>query len=229
MLDARLTAVAKAVPVCGTAADIGSDHGLLPLYLLENGVCGRVIVTDISAPSLQKAMDLFAERGRSSQAEFICCDGLSALEEVPDAVVIAGMGGLETIKILREAQRLPQFLVLQPMRNIPDVRRAVVDLGYRVESDRVVYSRGKYYSVLSLRTGSERLTELEEEFGRSDLESPSPEFFSYLEREREKAMRILNGAGREIGEWRRYLDRLEYVQLRCRAHAELGEKEDESQ
>ena len=226
MLDARMAAVASAVPKCRLAADIGSDHGLIPLWLLEHGVCERAVVTDISAPSLQKAEVLFRQRGRTEQAEFVCCDGFPQ-EPVPDAVVIAGMGGLETIKILKQAKQLPADLVLQPMRNVPDVRRAVIDMGYRIKSDRIVLSKGKYYSVIALTKGSDRLTALEESFGRSDLEAPTPVFLAYLEREQAKAQKILSQAGQELSEWRDYAEKLEYALLRCRARAGLTEEEDE--
>ena len=226
MLDARMAAVAAAVPKCRLAADIGSDHGLIPLWLLEHGVCERAVVTDISAPSLQKAEVLFRQRGRTEQAEFVCCDGFPQ-ELVPDAAVIAGMGGLETIKILKQAKQLPADLVLQPMRNVPDVRRAVIDMGYRIKSDRIVLSKGKYYSVIALTKGSDRLTALEESFGRSDLEAPTPVFLAYLEREQAKAQKILSQAGQELSEWRDYAEMLEYELLRCRARAGLTEEEDE--
>ena len=61
-LSPRLAALAGLVPPCGYAADIGSDHGLLPAFLLENGICRGVAVTDLSAPSLEKAKELFRKR-----------------------------------------------------------------------------------------------------------------------------------------------------------------------
>lgn len=222
-----MAAVAAAVPKCRLAADIGSDHGLIPLWLIEQGRCERMLVTDISAPSLQKAEALFRQRGRSGQAEFVCCDGFPS-EPIPDAAIIAGMGGLETIKILKQAKRLPDALVLQPMRNVPDVRRAVIDMGYRIESDRIVLSKGKYYSVIALARGADRLTALEEYFGRSDLEAPASVFLEYLEREQAKARKILSRAGQELPEWAAYAEKLEYVLLRCRARIGLTEEEHES-
>ena len=42
-------------------ADIGTDHGFLPLYLLEKGISPKVIMTDISPNSLDKARNNFEE------------------------------------------------------------------------------------------------------------------------------------------------------------------------
>ena len=51
-IDPRLTAIAQMCGECAMLADIGSDHGRLGAYMLQTGMCRKVQLTDISAPSL---------------------------------------------------------------------------------------------------------------------------------------------------------------------------------
>ena len=54
-LSPRLQMVADFVPPCAYAADIGTDHGYLPIWLLQNGVIRSAIAADIHAGPLANA------------------------------------------------------------------------------------------------------------------------------------------------------------------------------
>lgn len=56
-LSERLQLIADEINKGETMADIGTDHGFLPLYLLETGKCPHVVMADISSGSLKKAED----------------------------------------------------------------------------------------------------------------------------------------------------------------------------
>ena len=101
-LSPRLSAIAELLADTDSFADVGTDHGKLPVFALQEGIVSKAIATDISENSLNKAK-LLAE---ISGVELItrCGDGLSVLKEGEvETVVIAGMGGLEMINILENA------------------------------------------------------------------------------------------------------------------------------
>ncbi len=56
-LSQRLHIMAKQAYEGAVVADIGTDHGLLPLYLLKNKIASKAIFVDISEKALQKAID----------------------------------------------------------------------------------------------------------------------------------------------------------------------------
>lgn len=87
----------------GRLADIGTDHGYLPVWLLQEGRIPSAIASDVGAEPLEHARRT-AEEYETQGLDFRLCDGLSGIEpEETDTVVIAGMGG-ETIRdILRAA------------------------------------------------------------------------------------------------------------------------------
>lgn len=187
-MDARLRAVANLVPPCERVCDVGSDHGLLPAYLLENGVCKQAIVTDISAPSLKKAQTLFSERGLSAQ--FLVADGLIGVPQA-DVYIIAGMGGGEMIRIF-DRSFLPEKVVLQPMRDAPLVRQYLVEKGRRLITDCTVACKGQFYSLISAEVGEDTLTRAETLFGKTNLSVPTADFVHWIEAEKRKNLNILS-------------------------------------
>ena len=179
-LGIRLGAVLDQVPPSRCVADVGTDHGKLALSLLETGRAQRVIATDVSVPSLDKARRLILATPHASRAEFRAGDGLQVVNagEV-DTVVISGMGGKEIVKIITSGPRFPAY-VLSPQRDMRYVRESLISLGYRPECERVVKEDGKFYFVMTFAEGPCDLDELELEFGRQNLANPGTEFKEYL-------------------------------------------------
>ena len=66
-LSDRLQLIADEIKVGETMADIGCDHGFLPIYLMSEKKCPKAIMTDISEGSLQKAKDNCMEIGVPDQ------------------------------------------------------------------------------------------------------------------------------------------------------------------
>ncbi len=196
-LKPRLAAVAECVRPGGALADIGSDHGLLPLHLLKTGRISFAVITDISEGSLQKAIDMFAVCGYSPYADFRAGDGLGVLRpEEADTIVIAGMGGLEIIRILAgasQAFRSCRF-VFQPMRNAPELRRFLAESGFRIVSDRIVRERMRFYPVICAEEGGERLSEEQMLLGKTGLVSPDADFAAYLAAEERKLRQLTERA-----------------------------------
>ena len=116
-LQPRLQAIADLVPQGSRIADVGTDHGYLPIYLLQRNRISCAIATDIRPGPLEHGKRTAREWGREHQISFRLCDGLAEVspQEV-DTVVIAGMGG-ETIAAILDA--VPwcheKELLLQPM------------------------------------------------------------------------------------------------------------------
>lgn len=161
-LDARLSCIAAQVPACELAADIGADHGKLACSLLVSGRVKRMIVSDISKVSRDKARDLFIEHGLEDRVEIRGEDGLYALSGQPGAVIIAGMGGGLIQGILSQPVRLrPARLIVSAHTELPLVRQAILDKSYRIEKELLVMSSGRYYRVMVARPGAQKLSESE--------------------------------------------------------------------
>ena len=159
-LDPRLRCIADQVPICGLAADIGADHGRLSCYLLESGRCERMIVSDISAVSREKARALFSARGLEDRVTLSARDGLSALEGKPEAVIISGMGGGLIADILQlDVDLQGAKLIFSAQTELPLLRDAVTKRGYYILHEHVVRAKGRFYLVLSAFPGTGSMTE----------------------------------------------------------------------
>ena len=117
-LDSRLAAAADFVGYGTVAADIGTDHGYLVCWLVENGVCKRAYATDINEKPLESAKALIAEKGLGDKIETRLTNGLNGLpsEEINE-VLICGMGGETIMGILASHKWVKServHLVLQP-------------------------------------------------------------------------------------------------------------------
>ena len=148
-MDERLTLAATLYDPCEVGADIGTDHGLLPCHLLEEGICQRMILADISPKALDHAREQVRRRGLEARARLICADGLAALEEPVGCVSITGMGGKTMAEMLRGgASRLGgAALVLSAHTDQEEVRRAVQAIGYHFTAERLCRAAGRFYLV----------------------------------------------------------------------------------
>jgi tRNA (adenine22-N1)-methyltransferase len=203
-LDDRLQAAADLYPACCLGADIGTDHGRLPLYLLASGRCERMVVSDISAPALSKARELITRHRFEDRAVFVQADGLNALHEPAKAVSLLGMGGDTMCAILAAApQRLQKAaLILSPHTELYKVREVLHLIGYRIEKESVARSGGRFYVILQAVPGDAVYTEKELLLGPCLTRERPPLFQDYLrwrQRVANTALKALKDAGDEEG------------------------------
>lgn len=156
-LTPRLQKVAAQVPAGSVAADIGTDHGYIPVYLMMNRICRRVIATDANPGPLDSArqtVELFNLRHSISLRRG---DGLSVLsaDDTVDVVIVAGMGGELIVRILDGLRQLPgvRRLVLQPMNNAGEVRRWLAANGWDLVAEDLVREGETIYEIIVAEAG----------------------------------------------------------------------------
>ncbi len=196
MLSFRLKRIADSIKKCEYLADIGTDHAYIPIYAVQNGIAKKAVAADISEGSCNKARLNVNEHGLTEQIEVRQGDGLDAINEYecPDAIVIAGMGGLLMISILKKgidtALKASQ-LVLQPQRDIEEVRRFIHSIGFKIADESIFKDSGKFYTLMDCEKGNEAYTELEYMFGRIPLNNGSPVLKEYINAKYNKLMNVL--------------------------------------
>lgn len=170
---------------CSYFADIACDHGYIAEYMLDNGLCDRAVVSDISAKSLAKAENLLKSYIQSGRCRAVCCDGLTEIDKDIDTAVIAGIGGDEITDIL-ESAFIPENFLFQPMKNCRRLRAFLLGRGCRLVDDNLFYDRGRYYFYIkgSRTGGTVGYSQAELEFGRDSLKNPL--FYDYLREEIDK-------------------------------------------
>ena len=165
-LSIRMQAVADMVTPGGRIADIGTDHGYVPIYLVEQNKADHAIAMDVRKGPLARAGENIVRFGCSDRIETRLSDGLAMLKPgEADTVIIAGMGGLLTIRILEG--------------------------GLKVQ-EKMLIDEGKYYVVMRVLHGEERIyTEAEDIYGRFLINEKHPVLKEYLEKQKAVKEKLL--------------------------------------
>jgi len=179
-LTERLEKIFSEIDKTEVFADIGCDHGYIAKKMIESGKCKKVIISDISEKCLEKAKALLSEELSNGKAIAKVSDGFTNIPNC-DTALIAGMGGEEIIKILSEAKTLPDRLILQPMKNFDKLRIYCTENNFKIERDFIFYSENKYYVLIVISRGIDRLSQEEIEFGRTNLIEKSSDFLRFLD------------------------------------------------
>ncbi len=200
-LSNRLKTIASFVPEGSKVADIGTDHGYIPIHLVQEGKAKHAIAMDVRTGPLMRAKSHIAEAGLADVIEVRLSDGLLKLnKDEADCVVIAGMGGELMIHILEEGKNLWDNIpcwVLSPQSELQKMRRFLVEQAFFVEQETMIKEDGKYYVVMrAVRTTSVSVDdgrEVSYRYGKSLLESKDPILAEYLEDEAYQLEEIRKG------------------------------------
>lgn len=199
-LSGRLKLIAELVrPDSSCLADIGTDHGYIPVYCVKNGICTRAIAMDVNSQPLAKAGENIAKYDLEASITTRLSDGLEALEPgEADAVVIAGMGGLLIMNILERGDGVlteDTQLLLQPMLAQKELRLYLYENNYVITDEYVCREEDKFYNIISAHKSDKR-----EEYSPVDIiigrnaDKNSPDVYpEYLDYKIGVCNKILNG------------------------------------
>lgn len=204
-LSKRLQAVADLVSNDLIVADIGTDHGYIPIYLIEAKKCTRAFAMDINEGPLLRAKEHIAEHGLTEKIEVRQSDGVKALYVGEcESVVVAGMGGALAIKIMEDGKDIFRSLkefVLQPQSELEKVRQYLCQNGYCVIAEDMVLEDGKFYPMMKVINGqASEHSMIELRYGKGLLEQKHPVLKVFLKKEVQTKELILKSLESESGE-----------------------------
>lgn len=152
-MDKRLLAAAGLIQNCGTAADIGTDHGYLPIYLIKKAKAKKVIASDVNRLPLLKAEQNVKQNGAESFIDLRLSFGFDNFENGEiDCAFICGMGGENIANILKTAKIDLDFpLVLQPMSRPEYLLKYLAQNGFALLKHTVVLDNRRYYNLMMVQ------------------------------------------------------------------------------
>lgn len=195
-ISTRIKTIAKHVPEGAIVADIGTDHGYLLYYLLEQGKITKGIGCDVNKNPLSFAKKNLADYINDNKACLSLGDGLKAVAGHDfDCIVIAGMGGL-LIKDIIQADtglaRMAGCLVLSPNLAADKLRLYLADNGWKIVDEDLVLEDGKYYPVIIAERGaSEKISECDAFFGPILIKTKHPLLMDFFKKEEEKVTDVM--------------------------------------
>lgn len=147
-LTRRLQAIADMVPQGSTVVDVGTDHGYIPVYLVQNSICDSAVACDINEGPLNSCRLLVSQSNLNDRIECVLSDGLKNISSFYDTVVIAGMGGELIANILSNAVDISsKRIILNPMTHPELARKWLYDNGFEITKDIIVADGKHHYNV----------------------------------------------------------------------------------
>jgi tRNA (adenine22-N1)-methyltransferase len=195
-LTPRLLTIANLVPQNGVVADIGTDHGYIPVYLIKHNIAKKVIAADVNDGPLKSAKKNIALHHMEDVIETRLGNGLEVLHTgEADAVIIAGMGGLLIRDILEAHPEITSSIgtfVLQPMVAQDDVRRWLLANGFMIANERLVKEEHRIYEVMVVKRGTQIVSdEIYYEVGEKLIENKDPLLIEFIQKHLKKYNEIL--------------------------------------
>lgn len=186
ILSKRLEHIAKLIPECRCLADIGTDHGYIPIYSVLNRISERAIASDINTGPLESARLNIKHYGLNDKIDTRIGPGLSTIAEgEADVIVIAGMGGTLIGDIIKEhiqVSRKSMCLILQPVQYPEALRKELIGSKFKIVDEDMVKDDNKLYHIIKIENGEELPYEKEVYYytGKILIEKGHPLLREYL-------------------------------------------------
>lgn len=201
-ISRRLQTIAGMVTKGSTACDVGTDHGYLAIYLVEQGICETVIAMDVAKGPLSKAKENIALYHYEDRIKTRLSDGLEKLEKgEAKTVIMAGMGGILITGLLEKGKEILKDvheLILSPHTDVELVRRYLLENEYSIQDETMLTEDGKYYIIMKAVHGAQSYEKLcEYRYGSKLLTGKNPVLKDYMEKELSK-LKVLYGNLKDI-------------------------------
>lgn len=201
-LSKRLETVVSFVRQGSRVADVGTDHGYVPIWLLDHGVAEYAIAMDVRSGPLERAKEHRCQHKLEDKMEIRLSDGLKELRsQEADTVIIAGMGGELMLRILAEGAHMWDSVtdwILSPQSDWDIFRHGLEAMGFVIERESMLCEDGKYYIVLQVRRGVMHYQQaIDYRYGYDLLQQKSPVLWDYLKREKQQLLMLQDGLSRQ--------------------------------
>ena len=163
-LTDRLLKIASLVSKGKKIADIGTDHGYIPVYLLNKGTIPFAILADVNKGPLENARKEVKYNNLIDKTDLRLGSGIGVLKkDEVDEIIIAGMGGIlisELLEANKEVAHSVDKLILQPMQAQEELRKYLLGNGYEIVNEVLVKEDFRIYEIIETKyTGKNTILE----------------------------------------------------------------------
>lgn len=172
-LSDRMEAIAAMVTDGNVVADVGTDHGYIPIALMTRGRIHKAIAMDLREGPLSRAKEHIVQYGLQDGIDTRLSDGVAALAiGEADTIVIAGMGGELVIHILTDGAKVCKHakeLILQPQSELAEVRAFLREQGYEILDENIIEEDGKFYPMMRVASCEKESVNNTEDVSDADI------------------------------------------------------------
>lgn len=185
-ISKRLTTIANIVlqKKSKKIIDVGCDHALLDIYLLQNNPNLKIIASDINEKPLESAKKNIEKYSFLNKIEICLKDGIKGIDEDVDTTVISGMGMETIVEILENGKKELSHierLIISSNNKYQELRTNITKLGFKISYEKVIYDEEKYYIIIEFIKGKENYSDKELYFGPVLLKNKDENFYKYYQ------------------------------------------------
>lgn len=147
----RLSQITFFINKSDRVIDVGCDHALLDIYLIQNDICQSSLASDISENALKAGIKNIKNAKLEKKIPTVISDGLMNIDTSNyNTIVISGMGAHTIMDILSEKKKLRSInkIIIQSNNEWPLIRKFMNKIGYYLLDESIVKDRNHYYSVM---------------------------------------------------------------------------------
>lgn len=160
----RITEICEFIDNTKLLIDVGSDHAYLAISCIMQKIARSAVVTDINTGPINRAIDNITIYGLLEQVKTVVCDGLDDITLQKDnTIVIAGMGGELTAKIIKRAiDRIDDTMsfVLQPASSVHELKKLLFENNFEISKEKYFLYRNKPYIIIKTAIRSKRQADM---------------------------------------------------------------------
>lgn len=194
MIDERLKSLVKYVDKKDNIIDVGCDHALLDIYLVQNNITDSVIVSDISNNALQQGINNIKKYNLDDRIDVRCGNGLEVLNDEDDinTIIISGMGANTILDILNNNYLSKvNKLIIQSNKDYYLLRSEVNKLGFIISNEEVIVVNNKLYINIIFVRGNKKYSLEELKYGTKDMLNKEI-YYKYLIDKYNKILNCIN-------------------------------------
>ena len=184
MLSKRLLIIASLINKDDVIYDVGTDHGLLPCFLMENNLCKKAYAIDNKEGPINKCKENINKYHLEGKVIPKLSNGIDDIEKDVTTVIIAGMGFYTLKEILDNKDLSNKRFIVQINKNIYEFRKYLSDNNYKIINEEVVFDDFFYVIIEFTSEKGDKLSFEELHFGPILIKKKTDEYIDYLQFER---------------------------------------------
>lgn len=216
----RLESVAKFVLKENATGiiDVGCDHGLLDIYLLESNNNLKIVASDNKVAPLDNARKNIEKYSFLDKIEICLKDGIKNIDKSIDTIVIAGMGSETIIDILKNGKnelKNIKRLVISSNNKYELLREKITKMGFIIKDEEIIKESDKYYITIEFIKGTKKYTKEELYFGPVIINNKDEMFYEYFNMIKKEKENILSKIENNNKKQKEILREIELLNKQC--------------
>lgn len=177
-ISKRLESIALLVNSDDIINDVGCDHALLDIYLINEKIVSKIYVSDVNENALNNGIKNINKYGKSKEIITSLSNGIEKISKDVNTLIISGMGANTIINIL-DNPRLNQInkLIIESNNDYELLRKWITSHDFYIDREAAIYDSGKYYINMVFLRGYKKYSKKDLKFGPL---LKNKDYFNYL-------------------------------------------------